>query len=62
LGDTHLYTNHIEQARLQLSREHRPLPTVVLNPAVRNLFGFTYNDITLNQYDPHPAISAPVAI
>ncbi len=61
-GDLHLYENHIEQARLQLSREPRPLPTMRLNPAVRDIFQFTYEDFTLEGYDPHPAIKAPVAV
>jgi thymidylate synthase len=61
-GDVHLYNNHVEQAQLQLSREPRPLPTMQLNPAVRDLFGFRYEDFTLLNYDPHPAIKAPVAI
>ena len=62
LGDAHLYSNHLEQARLQLTREERPLPTLKLNPAVKDLFAFTYEDITLENYDPHPAIKAEVAV
>ncbi|MCS7057529.1 MAG: thymidylate synthase [Meiothermus sp.] len=62
IGDAHLYRFHFDQARLQLSREPRPLPTVRLNPEVRNLFEFTYEDITLEGYHPHPAIPAPVAV
>ncbi|MGQ3356791.1 MAG: thymidylate synthase [Phreatobacter sp.] len=62
LGDAHLYTNHIEQAELQLTRPLRPLPTMTLNPAVTDLFAFTYEDFTLAGYDPHPAIKAPVAV
>ncbi len=62
LGDAHLYRNHFEQARLQLSREPRPLPTVRLNPTVRDLFAFTYDDIELLDYHPHPRIPAPVAV
>ncbi|GEM84348.1 MAG: thymidylate synthase [Meiothermus sp.] len=62
LGDAHLYQNHFEQARLQLSREPRPLPTVRLNPAVRDLFAFTFEDIVLENYHPHPRIAAPVAV
>lgn len=61
-GDTHLYSNHIEQAMLQLSREPRALPTMKINPAVRNIFDFKYEDFTLENYDPHPGIKAPVAI
>jgi thymidylate synthase len=61
-GDTHLYTNHLDQAREQLSRSPRPLPTLTLNPEVRDLFAFTYEDVTLSGYDPHPAIKAPVAV
>lgn len=61
-GDAHLYSNHIEQATLQLSRELRPLPSLKLNPDVKSLFDFTYDDITIESYDPHPAIKAPVAI
>ena len=61
-GDTHLYTNHLEQTREQLSRQPRELPTMRLNPAVKNLFDFTYADFTLENYDPHPAIKAPVAV
>lgn len=62
LGDAHLYANHIEQAELQLTRPLRPLPTMQLNPAVTDLFGFTFEDFTLVGYDPHPAIKAPVAV
>jgi thymidylate synthase len=61
-GDAHLYLNHIEQARLQLARPPRPLPRVVLNPAVRDLFAFRYEDFTLEGYDPHPHIKAKVAV
>ncbi|MGA4644073.1 thymidylate synthase [Limisphaera sp. 4302-co] len=61
-GDLHLYANHIEQARLQLSRQPRPLPTVRLNPAIRRLEDFRYEDIQLIGYDPWPAIKAPVAV
>ncbi|MDD3762764.1 MAG: thymidylate synthase [Nevskiales bacterium] len=61
-GDCHLYSNHLEQARLQLSREPRPLPTMTLNPDVTDLFAFRYEDFTLSGYDPWPAIKAPVAV
>ena len=61
-GDTHLYTNHLEQARLQVSREPRRLPRMRLNPEVKSIFDFKYSDFTLEDYDPHPHISAPVAV
>jgi thymidylate synthase len=61
-GDTHLYLNHLEQVETQLARDFRPLPTMRLNPAVRSVFDFTYNDFTLENYHPHPAIKAPVAV
>jgi thymidylate synthase len=61
-GDAHLYLNHIEQAKEQLSREPRRLPTMTLNPAVADLFAFTFEDFTLAGYDPHPAIKAPIAV
>ncbi len=62
LGDAHLYLNHLEQARLQLSREERPRPRMELNPDVRSIFDFKYEDFKLLAYDPHPAIKAPVAV
>ena len=62
LGDAHLYVNHLDQARLQLSRVPRPLPTMRLNPAVDDLFAFAFEDFTLEGYDPHPHIPAPVAV
>jgi thymidylate synthase len=62
LGDAHLYLNHLEQAQVQLSRQPRPLPRMRLNPAVTDLFAFTCDDFTLEGYDPHPHISAPVAV
>lgn len=61
-GDAHLYSNHLEQAREQLSREPRPLPRLKLNPAVRDLDAFRYEDIAIEDYDPHPAIRAEVAV
>lgn len=62
LGDAHLYSNHFDQAREQLGREERPLPTMKLNPSVTDLFAFTYDDFTLENYDPHPSIKAPIAV
>ncbi len=62
LGDAHLYNNHLEQARLQLTREPRKLPTLRLNPEVNDLFAFRYEDITLEGYDPHPGIKAQVSV
>ncbi|HRH03730.1 MAG TPA: thymidylate synthase [Bacteroidia bacterium] len=62
LGDAHLYSNHIEQAKLQLTRDFRKLPTFKLNPEVKDIFGFTYADFSLEGYDPHPHIKAEVAV
>jgi thymidylate synthase len=62
LGDAHIYSNHIEQAHVQLAREPRPLPTLRINPAVGDIFGFTYADFTLENYNPHPHIAAKVAV
>ncbi|MFY8078638.1 MAG: thymidylate synthase [Flavobacteriales bacterium] len=61
-GDVHLYSNHVEQAKLQLTREHRALPTLKLNPNVKDLFAFTIDDISIENYDPHPHIKAAVAV
>jgi thymidylate synthase len=61
-GDAHLYSNHMEQTRLQLSRVPRALPTMKINPAVKDIFGFRFEDFSLEGYDPYPAIKAPVAI
>ncbi len=62
LGDAHLYLNHLEQARLQLGRQPLPLPRMELNPAVKSIFEFHYEDFTLRDYQPHPPIKAPVAV
>jgi thymidylate synthase len=62
LGDTHLYINHLEQARLQLTREPRPLPRMIINPDVKSIFDFKYEDFTLEGYDPHPHIKADVSV
>ena len=62
LGDAHLYSNHFDQAKLQLSREMRPLPQMKLNPEVKDLFDFKYEDFTLENYDPHPHIKGAVAV
>jgi len=61
-GDAHIYNNHLEQVTLQLSRDPRPLPQMVINPKVKDIFSFTYNDFTLRNYDPHPHIKGEVAV
>ncbi len=61
-GDVHLYRNHIDQAKLQLERAPRPLPTMTLNPAIRSIFDFRFEDFELTDYDPHPHIKAPIAV
>ena len=61
-GDVHLYLNHVEQARLQLTREPRALPTLNINPGVKSIFDFQYEDFSLENYDPHPHIKAPLAV
>lgn len=62
LGDAHLYTNHFEQAQLQMSREPRSIPTMKINPEVKDIFSFTFEDFTLENYDPHPHIKGVVAV
>jgi thymidylate synthase len=61
-GDAHIYNNHFEQVELQLSREPRPLPKMILNPEVKNIFDFKFEDFTLVDYDPHPHIKGQVAV
>jgi thymidylate synthase len=62
LGDAHIYSNHVEQAKLQLTRDFRPLPTLKINPEVKSIFDFKFEDFTLENYDPHPHIKAEVAV
>ncbi len=61
-GDTHIYSNHFEQVNTQLAREPRPLPTMKINPEIKDIFGFKYEDFTLENYNPYPGIKAPVAV
>jgi thymidylate synthase len=61
-GDAHIYNNHMEQVELQLSRDPRPLPTMKLNPEVKDIFDFTFDDFELLNYDPHPHIKGVVAV
>jgi len=61
-GDVHIYNNHIDQVKLQLSRTCKPLPTMKMNPKVKDIFGFVYEDFILENYDPHPAIKGEVAV
>ena len=62
LGDAHIYSNHFEQAQRQLARDPRPLPAVKLNASIKSIFDFTFDDIELLRYDPHPGIKAPIAV
>jgi len=62
LGDAHIYSNHMDQLNEQLQREPRPLPTMRINPEVKDIFGFKFEDFTLESYDPHPAIKGQVAV
>ena len=62
LGDAHIYSNHIEQVKLQLTRAPRPLPQIEINSNVKDIFGFKYEDFTLTGYDPHPHIKGEVAV
>jgi thymidylate synthase len=62
LGDAHIYLNHIEQVKLQLTREPRPLPQMQINPDVKNIFDFKYEDFELTGYDPHPHIAGKVSV
>ena len=61
-GDAHIYKNHLDQVRLQLTRDPRPLPTMRINPEVKDIFGFKYEDFTLENYNPHPHIKGEVSV
>jgi len=62
LGDTHIYLNHIEQVKLQLTREPRPIPKMIINPDVKSIFDFKFKDFKLEDYDPHPHIKGAIAV
>ncbi|MCK4880069.1 MAG: thymidylate synthase, partial [Bacteroidales bacterium] len=62
LGDAHIYQNHLEQAKLQLTRDPRPLPTVKLNPEIKSVFDFSFDDFTIENYDPHPHIKGAISV
>lgn len=62
LGDAHIYSNHIEQVKLQLTRKPRPLPTMLINPEIKNIDNFSYEDFELKDYDPHPHIKGEIAV
>jgi len=62
LGDAHIYLNHLEQVKLQLSRQPRPLPVMNINPQVKDIFGFSYDDFELTQYNPHPHIKGEISV
>ena len=61
-GDLHIYSNHLDQVKIQLEREPKELPRMIINPEIKSIDDFTYDDFNLEGYDPHPAISAPIAV